>query len=419
MLHRGARIFVAAIALSAGVGCGSEASLVGAECSDGLMYVDNQCVSPIFKRYITPGDPPPLPGDERDDGRRPGPTFELPPGPARPVGPPLVTPPDGSLDPGVVPPLVPPSEPPTGPTDPPVTPPVDPNVGPPVVPPVTPPIDPTIGPPIAPPVTPPVTPPLTCAAPLVLCSGACISVTSDPRNCGACGKICPSNICVAGECQGATPGDVVLIGHSYGTAVAGSSQAKILLNALEIATTNPIRILSYEAGAAPEEVSAVTTLATTSLASIGRGTAMTVSTTPADLASPSLASSFDVVIVHGFVGDAAALGTQWRDSLGTFTQKGGIVVALDDGSRDVPTVLSSSMLLQVSGHTVRPSSTHLVVAAATDAVGTQVLSPYAPYGSPVTFQGLAAEGPDLTWVLRERITEDDMGDAVVVHRIVR
>jgi len=73
----------------------------------------------------------------------------------------------------------------------------------------------------------------------------CISVTSDAANCGACGKICPSNICIDGVCQGATrrrrPHR-----HDYTNANEGSAEAKVLVNALSIPTTDPIRVLSYE-----------------------------------------------------------------------------------------------------------------------------------------------------------------------------
>jgi hypothetical protein len=48
-----------------------------------------------------------------------------------------------------------------------------------------------------------------------------------------------------------------------------------------------------------------------------------------------------------------------------------------------------------------------------------VLSPYAAFGNPVTFQGLAAQTNDLSWVVRAKDSNGTFGDAVVVHRIVR
>lgn len=366
VVHRRYGALVGLFALSIGAGCGSEASLVGAECADGFVYVGNQCIKPTKKTLIVPGDPPPgvvTMTPPFDDDAQPGISFF-----------------DDSVSNHI-----------DAPVD----------------------VIPTIVPPETPVVT-----PLTCEAPLVACGGECISVSDDGVNCGACGKTCPSNICINGVCQGATPGDVVLIGQSYATAATGSSQVKILVNALLIATSNPVRVLSFEAGASASSVTGAMALATATLAAGGRGTNVTVSGTPSDLASPSLAAAYDVVLIHGFEGDATTLGVQWKGSLKTFTEKGGIVVALDDGSLDIPKVLSSAELLTVGGHTKLSEGTHLEISAPADAVGTQVLSPFAAFGQPVSFQGVGAEGPDLAWVLREK-TQLGLGDPVVVHRVVR
>ena len=54
-----------------------------------------------------------------------------------------------------------------------------------------------------------------CEDPLTLCGELCVDTQTDPDNCGSCGTSCPTGICVDGACAGATPGHVVLIGHSY------------------------------------------------------------------------------------------------------------------------------------------------------------------------------------------------------------
>jgi hypothetical protein len=42
-----------------------------------------------------------------------------------------------------------------------------------------------------------------CQGGLSLCSGACVSLESDPENCGQCGTACPANtVCSAGQCSG-------------------------------------------------------------------------------------------------------------------------------------------------------------------------------------------------------------------------
>lgn len=38
-----------------------------------------------------------------------------------------------------------------------------------------------------------------------LCDGDCIPVDDDPNNCGECGKVCPSGVCIDGECDEGDP----------------------------------------------------------------------------------------------------------------------------------------------------------------------------------------------------------------------
>jgi ferredoxin len=259
---------------------------------------------------------------------------------------------------------------------------------------------------------------LVCDASFVACHGACIPAATDAANCGACGKVCPSNICVDGECQGATPGDVVLIGHDFTNAWSGSAQAKVLVNALTIPTTDPIRVLSYEEAGSAGAINQAKALAAAGIH--GRSIQFTVAPSADALTSATLAKSFDIVLLHdASAADAVATGTSWSDSLGTFTMKGGVVVALDRGTSPVPELLTSSGLLAVGSHTLLSDGTHLAVTGAGDVVGAQVLSPYAGFGAPVSFQGLATPSLDLSWVVRTQGAGGTLGDAVVVHRIVR
>jgi hypothetical protein len=62
-----------------------------------------------------------------------------------------------------------------------------------------------------------------------------------------------------------------------------------------------------------------------------------------------------------------------------------------------------------------PIGTRLLVNAPSQAIGAQLLSPYAPFGPAVSFSGIAPE-PDVTVV----VTADDAAASpVVVHRVVR
>lgn len=247
---------------------------------------------------------------------------------------------------------------------------------------------------------------LHCDGSLVACRGECIPVTNDAANCGACGKICPSNLCVEGECQGALAGDVVVLGHDYASSSSTSAQAKMIANAFSIATTDPIRVLAF--AASDEERALISTSVRF------RGVAFT-SATEADLEATDLAKHFDVVLVQDAGSAASYLGARTHGSLETFTKKGGIVVAVDDGASDMPAFLRDSGLLSMDGHEILPADTQIVVAAPNDAVGMQVLSPYAPSGATVGFLGVASSS-DVTVVAR---TNDASAYPTAIHRFVR
>ena len=253
-----------------------------------------------------------------------------------------------------------------------------------------------------------------CADPLVACRGECISVESDPLNCGACGRICPSNICVARECVGATPGDVVLIGHDMKNALGGSSQAKVLTNAVSIPTTDPIRVLSYEAGADATTAARVRALLG---AGIRNRAVRFTSASAQSIEQGGLYADYDVVLVHGAAGDdPMRLGNRWSTALQTFTEKGGVFVALDSGASDVPALVNATGLLAVESHVPLAGATQFVVSGAADVVGTQVLSPFAAFGASVGFVGVQDVSPDLTWVVR---TDGGESLPTVIHRVVR
>ena len=371
---------LALFALSFLAGCGSESSVVGGRCRDGMELRGGTCTATDpGVVLITPTDPAPV---ETASGGSSATSTALGTTPARPAPLTFVVDPNANpyqIDPEAIPPL-------------------------------------HVDPPIA--LPPPQPFQLVCDAPQVACHDTCISVDSDANNCGACGKICPSNICVAGVCQGATPGDVVLIGHDYTNARSGSAQAKVLVNAVSIPTTDPIRILSYEDGASANAVAQAKALAAAGLS--GREIKFTIAGSASALGSDTLAKSYDIVLIHDAgANDPATTGASWAGSLGNFTMKGGVVIALDNGLSPMPQLLTSSGLLSVASHTLMADGTHLAVTGAADVVGAQVLSPYAGFGAPISFQGVQAPAADFDWVVRAAGAGGTMGDPVVIHRIVR
>ena len=367
---------LALFALSFVAGCGSESSVVGGRCRDGMELHGGTCMAAEPEVVlITPTDPTPANGASGNSAASNDAAIGTMP--TRPASPSFVVDPSTNpyeIDPEVVMPqqFQPPPQP------------------------------------VA----------LVCESSQVACHGACIPVDTDAANCGACGKTCPSNICIAGACQGATPGDVVLIGHDYTNAWSGSAQAKVLVNSLSIPTTDPIRVLSYEDGASADAVARAKALAAAGI--LGRQIQFTTAGSASALGSDALAKSYDIVLIHGAgANDPAIKGQSWANSLGTFTMKGGVVVALDDGLSPMPQLLTSSGLLSVASHTLMADGTHLAVTGAADVVGAQVLSPYAGFGTPVSFQGVDAPRSDFDWVVRATDAGGAMGDPVVIHRIIR
>lgn len=262
---------------------------------------------------------------------------------------------------------------------------------------------------------------LPCVAPLAECSGKCIDVSNDPQNCGACGKFCPSNICKLSKCQGATPGDVVVIGHDYRDAIAASSQARVLTNAVFIPTSNPLRILSYEQFADAGVVANVKALIQS--AAGGRTIKLTVATNPAALASGSLAQIYDVVLVHDQQGGPpatlATIGASAAADLAAFAKSGGVIVALDGagGQGGMPSLLTGAQLLDVASHQSIPAGSLVSVGAPADRIATLVVSPYGTFDRSVTIQSNEANGGNVIYVASQ-LVGGVPGDPVVVHKVV-
>lgn len=259
-----------------------------------------------------------------------------------------------------------------------------------------------------------------CPPPQEACHGVCMDLRTDPFNCGVCDKVCPSNLCVAGVCQGTKPGHIVVIGHDYSSTFAWSAQSKVLSNAVFLPSENPLRILSFEKWADPSTVATVKSIL--AAAALGRTLQYTVSNDDADLRSPLKLSKVSVVVVYDqrqmSSTEATAAGSRWATPLHTFNQEGGTVVAMDgaDGFGQMPRLLRSAALLDVSSHSALPGTARVTVVAPFDQVGLGVLSPYAVADRSVTMQSNEPAGANVTFVVRNGLSST--GESVVVHKLV-
>ncbi|MBL9111113.1 MAG: hypothetical protein JNM74_17645 [Myxococcales bacterium] len=260
-----------------------------------------------------------------------------------------------------------------------------------------------------------------CTPPLEPCNGICVDKMVDPFNCGVCNKVCPALICAGGICQGTNPGHEIVVGHDGLSALGASAQAKVITNAVLLPAANPLRILSFEKWSDPAVVAKVKSLV--GAAALGRTLAYTVSMDEADLRDALKLSRADVVVVYdqGQMDAAAAMSTGmgWAAPLLTFAREGKTIVALDgaDGQGQMPLLLRTAGILNVTSHTALAAAQRVRVVAPADPVGLAVLSPYAVADRSVTLQSADPNGGDITYVVRQGAAGN--GDPVAVHKLVQ
>jgi hypothetical protein len=259
-----------------------------------------------------------------------------------------------------------------------------------------------------------------CAPPTEYCAGVCVDLKTDPDNCGACGRFCASGLCTGGSCVGATPGDVVYIGHDYFATPTGTAQGRVLGNAALLPARPTVRMLSYERYANSTAVGRAKAIVNAVAGQRGRAVSFTATVTDSDIVSTLTVANYDALIVYDQsnapAGALGALGAAWNTSLTAFTKAGGAVIVLDGNSgttREMPSFATNAGLLTVTQHRSLASGTAVDVVAPTDTVGAGVLSPYGVTDHSAQFRTPSAFG--VTIVVQNSANPND---PVVAHRFV-
>ncbi|HXX70415.1 MAG TPA: hypothetical protein VEK07_24755 [Polyangiaceae bacterium] len=266
----------------------------------------------------------------------------------------------------------------------------------------------------------------TCVAscaPLQDCDGTCVDTTSDALNCGGCGIVCPSQICTASKCVGSTAGSVVFIGHDYATTMPGTAQARVLANAVLLAPTDPVSVLSYERYADATTLSRIDAIVGGAGAGLGRTVDITSTNTDSDIPGTLEIQTYGVLLVADQVNalgdvDLGALGASWAATLATFTQSGGIVVILDGGTGagQMPAFASGTGLLDVTAQTTLATGTALYVLAPSDSLSVGVVNPYAAGENSVTVTTEPNTG-SVDYVIAPAIEAGTAISPTVVHKV--
>lgn len=258
-----------------------------------------------------------------------------------------------------------------------------------------------------------------CDAPTTLCPVGCVDLDVDPKNCGTCGKACPTGLCNGGKCRGAKSGHVVVVGHDFTAATPALSVSRVLVNAVFLPPKNPVRVLSYEQWSEPASVGSVKAILDDGALSSGRTYVKSVATSLADFRDRLLIDNYDVALVfdqpNAPAGALSTVGADTKVSLDSFSRVGGVVVVLDGGSgiSQMPQFLTASTMLGTSGHTVVTGKAVDVVAPA-DAIGVGVLSPYSAPTRSVSFAVTEPPSTSLVTVVSEPLSTKP----VVLHKVV-
>ena len=251
------------------------------------------------------------------------------------------------------------------------------------------------------------------------CSGECVDTETDAMNCGACSVVCPSGICIAGDCEGGTSGHMVAFCFNF--RAQSPAQTRLFANSIFLANGSPVRILSYVKNAPSAVKNGVNTALTQAAALTGRSFVKTDVTVASDVTDQLTRANYDVLLVpdqeSAAAGELATVGTAWDPVVENFTGTGGVVVVLTGGggTGEMDELIDALGIFNATGTTAANGET-MYVNAPGNAIGINVVTPYLAVNRSCTF--LTTDVTDGTTVLVTADSQVPGGNPAVVHRIV-
>ncbi len=261
-----------------------------------------------------------------------------------------------------------------------------------------------------------------CDPPLTNCSGTCVDLDTDPRNCGICGNVCPSGVCVDGICQGATPGHVVYICMNYEEVFQVSAQTTLLGNAVFLSRNDPVRVLAYSDHALRRVMNTTDRAIRWAGEQLNRQVEITRVTDVDTIETDLVLSSYDVFLVYdqqqASPGQLAAAGSQLAVTLEAFTVGGGVAVLLSGatGAGEMGEFATAAGLAAIGVET--PYSQLAYVRANADVISVNVISPFQTLASSCTFATTETPSSDVVFVVTDTPPGGGTGAPIVLHKVV-
>lgn len=205
--------------------------------------------------------------------------------------------------------------------------------------------------------------------------------TSDPDNCGACGHVCASGICVTSKCVGELPGHIVVIGHDYSTHHA--AMARVLGNAVALGAHHDVAVMVWQGTASASSNGRVMASLSEGMSAVGRAW----HTVALPTAPGTQFAAADVLVVEPQTGsgdEVAGTAAAWAVDVTKFLQRNGVVVVLEGAGTVSYRFADATGLYTMAAPSDATGQTASMLDSS-DAVANRVVAPYLAETSSAAF----------------------------------